>query len=62
MSVKNEQINKDSGFKIMGISPLAFAIIAAVVLGASYMEVLPAGMVGAFPLMIVLGAILNDTR
>ncbi|HZJ99030.1 MAG TPA: 2-hydroxycarboxylate transporter family protein [Tissierellaceae bacterium] len=60
MSVKSEQINNDSGFKIMGISPLAFAIIAAVVLGASYMEVLPSGMVGAFPLMIVLGAILNE--
>ncbi|NLF39483.1 2-hydroxycarboxylate transporter family protein [bacterium] len=36
-----------------------FALIAAVVLGAAYLDVLPGGMVGAFALMIVLGAILD---
>ncbi|WP_197035175.1 2-hydroxycarboxylate transporter family protein [Oceanivirga salmonicida] len=46
-------------FKIMGISLIVFAIITAVVLGATFMEVLPSGMIGAFSLMMVLGAILN---
>lgn len=46
--------------KIMGISLQAFALISIVVLGASFMEALPKGMVGAFPIMIVLGAIFNE--
>lgn len=50
----------DKKFKIFGMSPVMFGIITAVVLVATYMEVLPTGMIGAFPLMIVLGAILNE--
>lgn len=61
MSVKNEQINKDSGFKIMGISPLAFAIIAAVVLGAILNEIgnrLPIvkDYLGGGPIIVIFGS------
>lgn len=54
------KLNDDSGFKIMGISIGMFAIVTAVVLLATYMGVLPKGMIGAFPLMIVIGAIFNE--
>ena len=36
-----------------------FAVFAAIVLVATYMGVLPKGMIGAFPFMIVVGAVLN---
>lgn len=52
--------NDNSGFKIIGMSPFMFAIVTIVVLTATYMGVLPKGMIGAFPLMIVVGAILNE--
>lgn len=52
--------NDNSGFKIIGMSPIMFAIVTIVVLTATYMGVLPKGMIGAFPLMIVVGAILNE--
>lgn len=54
------KINDNSGFKIIGMSPIMFAIVTIVVLTATYMGVLPKGMIGAFPLMIVVGAILNE--
>ena len=37
-----------------------FAVFAAIVLTATYMGVLPKGMIGAFPFMIVAGAVLNE--
>ncbi|WP_315507866.1 2-hydroxycarboxylate transporter family protein [Pyramidobacter piscolens] len=37
-----------------------FAVFAAIVLTATYMGVLPKGMIGAFPFMIVVGAVLNE--
>lgn len=37
-----------------------FAVFAAIVLVATYMGVLPKGMIGAFPFMIVVGAVLNE--
>ena len=46
-------------FEIYGLSLPAFAICAVIVLTATFLGVLPGGMIGAFPLMIVLGAILS---
>ncbi|MCF6460986.1 2-hydroxycarboxylate transporter family protein [Clostridium sp. Cult3] len=60
MGEKVSNLNDKGKFKIFGMSPTMFAIITVVVLVATYMGVLPAGMIGAFPLMIVLGAILNE--
>lgn len=45
--------------KIMGISAPLFIVVAAVVFAAIYMNILPSGMVGAFPAMMVIGAVLN---
>lgn len=53
-------LNEKQGYKIMGISLPLFALLTAVILAATYMEVLPKGMIGAFALMMVLGAILNE--
>lgn len=47
-------------YKIMGLSVPAFAIILVVILLGTYLNVLPEGMIGAFALMLVLGAILNE--
>ncbi len=60
MAEKNVSINDNGGYRIMGISIGVFAIIGAIVLLATYMEVLPKGMIGAYPLMMVLGAILDE--
>lgn len=46
--------------KIMGLSLPVFGVITAIVLIATYLKVLPAGMVGAFPIMMIIGAILNE--
>jgi CCS family citrate carrier protein len=59
LNLKEESI-KSKSYKIMGMSVPLFAIITAVILGASYMGVLPKGMIGAFPIMIVIGALLNE--
>lgn len=53
-------LNENKGFQIMGISLPMFAVLTIVVLGATYMGVLPKGMIGAFPLMMIVGAILNE--
>jgi len=47
-------------YKIMGIPLPFFLILTAVVFLTTYLQVLPKGMVGAFPLMMALGAILNE--
>jgi Na+/citrate or Na+/malate symporter len=44
-------------FQIYGMPWYFFIIFAAVVLAATYMGKLPKGMIGAFPLMIVFGAL-----
>lgn len=54
------KIKPENDYQIMGISWPMFLIISVVILAATYMEVLPAGMVGAFPIMMVIGAILNE--
>ncbi|WP_108649026.1 2-hydroxycarboxylate transporter family protein [Dongshaea marina] len=45
--------------KVIGIDIRIFFCITAVVIIASYLHVLPFGMVGSFAFMMVLGAILN---
>ncbi len=47
-------------WQIMGIAWPTFAVVAMLILGACYAGVLPGGMVGAIPLMMVLGAIFNE--
>lgn len=47
-------------YNIMGIPYPFFFIVTAVVLLATFFQVLPKGMVGALPLMMVLGAIFNE--
>ena len=48
------------GFKIFGLPPKYFAMLAVVVLLAAMLGVLPAGMAGCFAFMIVCGAILQE--
>lgn len=53
-------LQEKQSYRIMGMSLPLFGIVTAVVLIATYMEVLPKGMIGAFALMMVIGAILNE--
>lgn len=46
-------------FNIMGMGIFPFGIFATLVLIATFVGVLPGGMIGAIPLMIILGAILD---
>ncbi|KDR94443.1 citrate carrier protein, CCS family [Peptoclostridium litorale DSM 5388] len=47
-------------YRIMGMPLPLFAALALVVIAATYLGVLPKGMVGAIPLMMVVGAVLNE--
>jgi CCS family citrate carrier protein len=53
-------LQKKDGYTIMGMSIGMFAIITVLVLTAAYIGVLPKGMIGAYPLMMVIGAIFNE--
>jgi CCS family citrate carrier protein len=48
-----------SSFKIYGLPYIYFILFSAVVLVVLYMGKLPQGMIGAFSLMIVIGAVFN---
>jgi malate:Na+ symporter len=48
------------GYKILGLPVIGFAIISIIVLGSMFMGTMPKGMIGAFALMLVLGAIFNE--
>lgn len=48
------------GYKIMGISLPMFLLLAAVTIAGTYLKVLPAGMIGAFALMLIVGAVFNE--
>lgn len=54
------QTKSRSNYVINGLSLPVFAVIAAIVLFAGRIGALPGGMVGAFALMLVVGAILNE--
>ncbi|WP_288297523.1 2-hydroxycarboxylate transporter family protein [uncultured Pyramidobacter sp.] len=51
---------ESKSFKLFNMPWQIFAVFAAIVLTATYMGVLPKGMIGAFPFMIVVGAVLNE--
>lgn len=55
----DENMEKKEGFTLFGMPFPYFAITSVVVLAASYLGYLPKGMVGAFPIIIILGVILN---
>lgn len=54
------QESQSKQFKLMGIEMKYFIPIAVVVIAATYLGALPKGMIGAFPLMMILGAVLNE--
>lgn len=56
----NMSSKEDKGYKIMGLPIMTFGIIAAVILAAAFVGALPGGMIGAFALMMVMGAIFNE--
>ncbi len=56
----NKMTTEATGYRIMGISLPVFGALTAVVLIGTYMGVLPKGMIGAFALMMIVGAILNE--
>ena len=51
---------KLSGVRIMGFSLPMYAVVAGLVLAAAYTGVLPANMVGALAIMMVLGALFHE--
>lgn len=51
---------ENKGFKLAGIEMKYFIPMGAIVIGAMYIGALPKGMLGALPLLIVIGAILNE--
>jgi CCS family citrate carrier protein len=52
--------SQKSTYKIMGLSLPVFGILAVLVLAGTYLGVLPKGMIGAFPLMLIVGAIFGE--
>ncbi|SCZ78422.1 2-hydroxycarboxylate transporter family protein [Acidaminobacter hydrogenoformans] len=60
VSIEALQPKVKQTYLINGLSLPLFAVIAAVVLVAGRMGALPGGMVGAFAIMLVVGAILNE--
>jgi len=59
-AVKLNQSFEKQSYKIMGLSVPMFFILAAVVFLGTYLGVLPKGMIGAFALMMIVGAIFNE--
>ena len=53
-------MSKTKNFKLYGMPWQVFAIFSAVVIAAVYMGKLPAGMIGAFPVMIIIGVVFNE--
>lgn len=60
MNTQASAANGFSDYRIMGLPLSLFGILSLVVAVTTYLGVLPKGMVGAFPLMILLGAIFNE--
>lgn len=48
-------------YKIIGLPVPFFIILSGIILAATYLGVIPHGIIGALPLMIILGTILNET-
>ncbi len=60
MTSSRNLIQEEQGYKIMGMSIPVFMTFSMIVAVATVMGVLPKGLVGAIPFMMVLGAILNE--
>lgn len=58
--MQTSTVKVKEGYKIMGFSVPVFFILSAVVFIGTYLNVLPKGMIGAFALMLVVGAILGE--
>ncbi|MDR0548987.1 MAG: 2-hydroxycarboxylate transporter family protein [Deltaproteobacteria bacterium] len=59
ITIDNSKAAKVTAFQIYGASWYYFVIFGLVVVIATYLNKLPGGMIGAFPLMIVIGAVLG---
>lgn len=57
--MSNKTLQKEP-YKLFNLPWPLFAIFSAIILAATYLGVLPAGMAGCFALMIVLGTVLNE--
>jgi CCS family citrate carrier protein len=55
----NQKSVAKSSFKIFGMPYIYFAIFSLVIIVLLYLGKLPKGMIGAFPLMIIMGAFLG---
>ena len=53
-------MNKTKTLKLYGMPWQVFCIFSAIVIAAVYIGKLPAGMIGAFPIMIIIGVIFNE--
>jgi Na+/citrate or Na+/malate symporter len=60
MEQKSLNIKNEQSIKIAGLDWKYFMMIAIVVLGGAYLGVVPKGMIGAFPLTMVIGGILDE--
>lgn len=56
----SKSINSKATYKIMGLSLPMFGILTVVVIIGTYLGVLPKGMIGAFALMLIVGAVFNE--
>lgn len=55
-----ERMNGTKTLKLYGMPWQVFAIFSAIVIAAAYVGKLPPGMVGAFPIMIIIGVFFNE--
>ncbi len=55
-----ERLESKPAFELMGMSAGVFGVLAAITLAAVYLNALPKGMIGALPLMMIIGAALNE--
>jgi malate:Na+ symporter len=60
MQTQTQKVKTREPYKIMGLRLPMFAILAAVVFLGTKLQVLPTGMIGAFALMLIVGAIFNE--
>ncbi|MCL2007253.1 MAG: 2-hydroxycarboxylate transporter family protein [Treponema sp.] len=60
MSNDSAALGKSSGFQIYNMPLPVYAAVFAVVMIASYLNVIPAGMIGGFALTITIGAFFNE--
>jgi len=55
-----DAIQGKSPYLIMGLTVPMFTLLSAIIFGAIYLGVLPGGLVGAIPFMMIMGAIFNE--